>query len=146
MAFAPSVRVVRSARTRREIKIVDSSLSDQQVDQIIESGQAQDVIKEALISDNLKNVVQDIEERHLAILKLEHQVRCHRRGATHMRSTQTYGRTLWPLLLLAAVWALRHAEPRLAHPAVSQAGGQMGCSKISHAGAAQRLITVVGSH
>jgi t-SNARE complex subunit (syntaxin) len=32
------------------------------------------VIKEALISDNLKNVVQVIEERHLDILKLENQV------------------------------------------------------------------------
>jgi len=62
------------ARTRREIKIVDASLSDEAVDQIVESGRAQDVIKEALISDNLQNVVQEIEERHLDILKLEHQV------------------------------------------------------------------------
>jgi len=62
------------ARTRREIKIVDASLSDAAVDQIVESGRAQDVIKEALISDNLQNVVQEIEERHLDILKLEHQV------------------------------------------------------------------------
>jgi len=62
------------ARTRREIKIVDSSLSDSAIDSIIESGKAQDVIKEALISDNLKNVVAVIEERHLDILKLEHQV------------------------------------------------------------------------
>jgi len=62
------------ARTRREIKIVDSSLSDSAIDSIIESGKAQDVIKEALISDNLKSVVAVIEERHLDILKLEHQV------------------------------------------------------------------------
>src|SRR4051794_535399 len=31
-------------------------------------------LSEALISDNLKNVVAVIEERHLDILKLEHQV------------------------------------------------------------------------
>jgi t-SNARE complex subunit (syntaxin) len=62
------------ARTRREIKIVDKDLGDEEIDKIIESGKAQDVIKEALISDNLKNVVQVIEERHLDILKLEHQV------------------------------------------------------------------------
>jgi t-SNARE complex subunit (syntaxin) len=64
-----------AARTRREIKIVDKDLKDSEIDKIIESGKAQDVIKEALISDNLKNVVQVIEERHLDILKLEHQVR-----------------------------------------------------------------------
>ena len=63
-----------AARTRREIKIVDKDLKDSEIDKIIESGKAQDVIKEALISDNLKNVVQVIEERHLDILKLEHQV------------------------------------------------------------------------
>jgi len=62
------------ARTRREIKIVDSNLSDSQIESIIESGRAQDVIKEALISDNLRNTVQQIEERHLDILKLERQV------------------------------------------------------------------------
>jgi t-SNARE complex subunit (syntaxin) len=70
----PSIPAVPSARTRREIKIVDSTLSDSAIDSIIESGKAQDVIKEALISDNLKNVVAVIEERHLDILKLEHQV------------------------------------------------------------------------
>jgi len=62
------------ARQRREIKIVDPVLGDDEVDKIIESGKAQDVIKEALISDNLKNVVHAIEERHLDILKLENQV------------------------------------------------------------------------
>ena len=53
---------------------MDKDLGDDEIDKIIESGKAQDVIKEALISDNLKNVVQDIEARHLDILKLEHQV------------------------------------------------------------------------
>jgi len=40
----------------------------------VESGQANNVIKQALLSDNLKSVVKDIEERHLDILKLESQV------------------------------------------------------------------------
>jgi t-SNARE complex subunit (syntaxin) len=63
-----------SDRNRREIQIIHDDWSDQAVDEIIESGRAQDVIKEALISDNVKNVVQEIEERHMDILKLERQV------------------------------------------------------------------------
>jgi len=58
-------------RTRRQLKIVDSEISDEDIEKIVESGQANDVIKQALISDNLQNVVRDIEERHLDILKLE---------------------------------------------------------------------------
>jgi len=61
-------------RTRRQLKIVDSEISDDDIEKIVESGQANDVIKQALISDNLQNVVRDIEERHLDILKLEKQV------------------------------------------------------------------------
>jgi len=61
-------------RTRRQLKIVDSEISDEDVEKIVESGQANDVIKQALISDNLQSVVRDIEERHLDILKLEKQV------------------------------------------------------------------------
>jgi len=61
-------------RTRRQLKIVDSEISDEDIEKIVESGQANDVIKQALISDNLQNVVRDIEERHLDILKLEKQV------------------------------------------------------------------------
>lgn len=63
-----------SVRTRREIKIVDKDLPDSEIDKIIESGKAQEVIRNALVSDNLKSVVAVIEERHLDILKLEHQV------------------------------------------------------------------------
>jgi len=61
-------------RTRRQLKIVNSEISDEEVERIVESGQAQDVITKALISDNLQSVVRDIEERHLEILKLEKQV------------------------------------------------------------------------
>jgi t-SNARE complex subunit (syntaxin) len=61
-------------RTRREIKIVDPTIDDEEVDKIIESGKATEVIKEALISDNVQDQIRLIEERHLDILKLEHQV------------------------------------------------------------------------
>ncbi len=44
---------------------VDETLADEEVDKIVESGQANDVIKKALISDNLQDVVRVIEERHL---------------------------------------------------------------------------------
>jgi t-SNARE complex subunit (syntaxin) len=61
-------------RTRRQLKIVDSKISDEEIEKIVDSGQANDVIKQALLSDNLQSVVRDIEERHLDILKLERQV------------------------------------------------------------------------
>lgn len=61
-------------RTRREIKIVNSDITDEEIDKIIDSGKANDVIKQALISDNLQDVIKVIEERHLDILKLENQV------------------------------------------------------------------------
>ena len=61
-------------RTRREIRIVDQDLTEQEIDDIVESGRAQDVIKQALVSDNLQDVVRVIEERHADILKLEQQV------------------------------------------------------------------------
>ena len=61
-------------RTRREIRIVDQELTEEEIDDIVESGRAQDVIKQALVSDNLQDVVRVIEERHADILKLEQQV------------------------------------------------------------------------
>lgn len=61
-------------RTRRQLKIVDSSITDEEADRIVASGQANGVIKQALISENLEDVVRDIEERHMDILKLEQQV------------------------------------------------------------------------
>lgn len=61
-------------RTRRQLKIVDSSITDEDVERIVASGEADGVIKQALISDNVQDVVNDIESRHQDILKLEKQV------------------------------------------------------------------------
>ena len=61
-------------RTKRELKIVDADLTDQEAEEIVESGRAQDVIKQALVSENLQDVVRVIEERHADIMRLEQQV------------------------------------------------------------------------
>ena len=61
-------------RTKRELKIVDAELTEEEVDDIVESGRAQDVIKQALVSENLQDVVRVIEERHADIMRLEQQV------------------------------------------------------------------------
>lgn len=57
-------------RTRRQIKYVDPKLPDNLVNDIIQSGQAQDVIMIGLTED----VVQDIQDRHNDILRLEHEI------------------------------------------------------------------------
>ena len=61
-------------RTKRELKIVDSELTEEEADDIVESGRAQDVIRQALVSENLQDVVRVIEERHADIMRLEQQV------------------------------------------------------------------------
>jgi t-SNARE complex subunit (syntaxin) len=61
-------------RTRRQLKIVDSKISDEEVEKIVASGHAEGVIQQVLVSENLQDVVRDIEDRHLDILKLERQV------------------------------------------------------------------------
>lgn len=61
-------------RTKRQLKIVDSNITDEEAERIVASGQANGVIKQALISENLEDVMKDIQERHMDILKLESQV------------------------------------------------------------------------
>lgn len=41
-------------RTKVEIKMIDASLSDEQVENIVDSGQAQQVMKQMIVSDNLQ--------------------------------------------------------------------------------------------
>lgn len=61
-------------RTRRQLAIVDQSITPEQMESILESGHADQVLSEVLISEELDNVVRDIEERHQGILRLEQQV------------------------------------------------------------------------
>lgn len=61
-------------RTRRQLRIVDAEITDAEVEKIVASGQAQDVIQRSLVSANLKDTVRDIEARHCEFLKLERQV------------------------------------------------------------------------
>jgi t-SNARE complex subunit (syntaxin) len=61
-------------RIKRELKVVDDDLTDEQIEEIVESGQADQVIQSAMISENLLAVVQDIHQRHLDILKLEQSI------------------------------------------------------------------------
>jgi len=59
--------------TRRHIRIVNTDLTDEEVEKIVDSGET-NVFKKALEVENLQNVVREIEERHADILKLERQV------------------------------------------------------------------------
>jgi len=59
-------------RTRRELKHV--GIKDEEVERVIESGNANEVLAQAITSENLDDLVLDIQNRHSDILKLEHQV------------------------------------------------------------------------
>jgi len=61
-------------RAHRQCRCVDNTLTDQQIDTILFSGQADQVLKAAMISENLKSVVRDIDTRHKEVLKLERDV------------------------------------------------------------------------
>ena len=62
-------------RTRRHLKIVaDNKINDEQIDEIIENGQANDVIKQALFVNNMEEMMKDIKNRHEEIMKLEQSV------------------------------------------------------------------------
>ena len=54
---------------------VDKKITAEQIDNILETGNAQEIIKGAIISQDLDDTVQAIEERHIEIMKLERQVK-----------------------------------------------------------------------
>ena len=60
---------------KRQIKVVLPELTDEKVQELIDSGTTAQVVQQALVSDNLQDTVRMIEERHDEILKLERQVR-----------------------------------------------------------------------
>lgn len=61
-------------RTRRQLAYVDQNIPQEKLDEIIDSGHAEQVLSEVLISEELDDVVRDIENRHQGIIKLEQQV------------------------------------------------------------------------
>jgi len=60
-------------RTRRQLAIIDRNLPAEQIEEIVDSGRAEEVIQ-GIITADLDNVVAEIEERHQGIMKLERQV------------------------------------------------------------------------
>jgi len=58
--------------TRRQLKNV--GLKEEEVEKVVESGQAAQVLQNALISDDIEEIVEDIQSRHDEILKLERSV------------------------------------------------------------------------
>lgn len=71
---AHDFRKALTDRTRRQLQIVDSNISPEQIEKILDSGQAEEFVGQALVSEDLDNVVREIEERHKGILRLEAQV------------------------------------------------------------------------
>lgn len=61
-------------RNRRNLKMVDENLTEEQIENIIDAGKVKKAIQRALVPERLENVVADIEDRHAQILKLEHDV------------------------------------------------------------------------
>lgn len=61
-------------RAHRQCRCVDSSLTDQQIDEILSAGQTNTLLKAAMMSESLKTVVRDIDARHREILRLERDV------------------------------------------------------------------------
>lgn len=62
------------SRIVRHIKNVDVNVSDEQVEELIESGKAHTIISEALASDNLRSVVDELRARNKALLQLQRNV------------------------------------------------------------------------
>jgi len=58
--------------TRRQLKQI--GLDDKKIEQVVQSGQAQEVIRQS-ISEDLSDVIDSIQQRHASILHLERSVR-----------------------------------------------------------------------
>lgn len=61
-------------RDARMLKTIDPTISDEKAEQIVDSGQAAQLVQQALVSDDLQQTVREIEQRHIELLRLEQQV------------------------------------------------------------------------
>jgi len=61
-------------RMVRQLKMVDNTKTEEELVQIVESGKSQDIIRKALVSENLRGTIEDLEDRNAEILKLQKSV------------------------------------------------------------------------
>jgi len=62
-------------RQKRRLKNLDKTLDDKVIDKLVEEGKSQEVLDTAIISDDLRECIGEIEQRHADVLRLENQVR-----------------------------------------------------------------------
>jgi len=62
-------------RQKRRLKNLDKTLDDKVIDKLVEEGKSQEVLDSALISDDLRDCIGEIEQRHADVMRLERQVR-----------------------------------------------------------------------
>ena len=63
-----------TATTKRRLKYILPEITDKDMDSIIDNGKGSYILREALMTDNLKSIVSNIEERHTIISKIERDV------------------------------------------------------------------------
>ena len=61
-------------RLVRQLRIVDANRTPEEISQLVESGQAQDIIKQALVSDSLRDTVEDLRDRNAELMKIQRSV------------------------------------------------------------------------
>jgi len=61
-------------RAKRQLLVLDSTISDEEIEKVIQSGNLDQVMKRVMADSNLREVVHDLEERHSEIQQLEKQV------------------------------------------------------------------------
>lgn len=71
---ANEFKLQNRSRDTRMLKTIDPNMSDQRAEQLIDSGQATQLVQQALVSDDLQATVREIEQRHVDLLRLEQQV------------------------------------------------------------------------
>jgi syntaxin 1B/2/3 len=62
-------------RQKRRLKHLDKNLDDATINKLVEEGRSQEVLDKAFITDDLRDCIAEIEQRHADVLRLELQVR-----------------------------------------------------------------------
>jgi len=62
-------------RQKRRLKNLDKTLDEKVIDKLVEEGKSQEILDSALMSEDLRECIGEIEQRHADVLRLERQVR-----------------------------------------------------------------------